>query len=70
MVNYNFYIFILFSIVYVCVIILFSFSPLETVVENVIRLTNAQITEVPFEDFCPVKDKVQYYVQCDSCKVS
>lgn len=45
-------------------------SPLETVVENVIRLTNAQITEVPFEDFCPVKDKVQYYVQCDSCKVS
>lgn len=46
------------------------FSPLETVTENIIRLTNAQITEVPFEEFCPVKDKVQNHVQCESCKVS
>lgn len=46
------------------------FSPLETITENVIRLTNAAITEIPFEDFCPVKDNVQNYVQCESCKVS
>lgn len=33
------------------------------------RLTNAAILEVPFEDYCTVKDKIQNYVQCESCKV-
>lgn len=46
------------------------YSPLETVTENVTRLTNAAITEVPFEEYCPVKEKIQNYVQCESCKVS
>lgn len=47
----------------------FSFSPLETVTENVVRLTNAAITEVPFENYCTARDKVQNYAQCESCKV-
>ncbi|VVC40614.1 SET domain [Cinara cedri] len=43
--------------------------PLESISENITRLTNAMITEVPFEDHCPVNNLVQNFVQCESCKV-
>ncbi|XP_026819908.1 SET and MYND domain-containing protein 5 [Rhopalosiphum maidis] len=43
--------------------------PLETTSENITRLTNAAITKIPFEEYCPIKDKIQNYVQCQSCKV-
>jgi len=45
------------------------YSPLETVTENIIRLTNAAITEVPFEEYCPATNKIHDFVQCESCKV-
>ncbi|XP_050420382.1 histone-lysine N-trimethyltransferase SMYD5 [Adelges cooleyi] len=44
-------------------------SPLETVKENIGRLTNYEITEVPYEEFCPTKDNVKSHVQCEFCKV-
>jgi len=44
--------------------------PLETIKENIIRLTNNNVREIPFQEYCPVQDKlINNFVQCESCKV-